>query len=123
MISGTVNQRGEMVIPLEVLDAALVPHQFLFVVDTGFTGTVTLPAATIASLGLTWINNTPMGLADGSTVWFAVYEATVIWDGTPRDSVVRAVAGAPLVGMYLLQGYDLRARLEPGGAVEIELIP
>jgi hypothetical protein len=56
-------------------------------------------------------------------VRFDFYSATVLWDGVPRRILVHAIDAPPLLGMTLLDGYDLRARVRPGGTVEIEAIP
>jgi hypothetical protein len=47
----------------------------------------------------------------------------VVWDGVPCQIFVHAIDAPPLLGMTLLADHDLRARLRPGGAVEIEAIP
>ena len=116
MISGSVNARHEILIRVPVHDAAAREQQVEAILDTGFTGSLTLPPALIASLGLPWRSL-------GSVEQFDVYAATVVWDGTPRRVLVQAIDAAPLLGMALLVGYDLRARVIDGGAVAIEAIP
>jgi clan AA aspartic protease len=123
MILGTVNARIEMSIQLPVRDVAGREHDIEFVIDTGYTGPLTLPTATIATLGLPWHSKVTVVLGNGASIVVDVHEVTVVWDGTPRDTFVRAIDTGPLVGMVLLQGHDLRARLELGGSVEIEAIP
>ena len=85
------------------------------VLDTGFNGALTLPSATILQLGLPWASRASVALADGSIGEFDVYDATVIWDGVPRSITVDVMDTAPLLGMRLLVGYDLRARVLNGG--------
>jgi clan AA aspartic protease len=93
------------------------------VIDTGFSGDLTLPTAIIASLGLTWLGREPRILADGSTDLFDVYSATVVWDGQPRPIEVQAPNTQPLVGMNLLHRHSLRMEVVNGGSVEIIALP
>lgn len=123
MILGTVNAHCELVVPLRLLDSSGQEHSINFVVDTGFNGTLTLPAVMVAQFGLVWNSAVRTTLGDGSTVWLDRYEATVLWDGSPQHTLVQAVAHSALLGIGLLAGHDLRARIEDGGTVEIEAIP
>ena len=56
-----------------------------FVIDTGFTGFLTLPPAIVAALNLPFLRRISANLADGSRIFLSVYIATIVWDGTPRD--------------------------------------
>jgi clan AA aspartic protease len=123
MITGTVNARHELLIRLPVRNAAGKEQEVEAVLDTGFSGSLTLPPAVIANLGLLWISRESGGLADGTVVQFDLYVATVVWDGVVRPILVQAIGTTPLLGMELLIGYDLRIRVAVGGLVEIEAIP
>jgi predicted aspartyl protease len=123
MITGTVNARHEIVIRLPVRDAAGQEQEVETILDSDFTGSLTLPPTMIANLGLPWRSRGQAILANGSVEQFDIYAATVIWDGVPRPVLLQAIDCAPLLGMKLLVGYDLRARIVPGGTVEIEAIP
>ena len=46
-------------------------------------------------------------LADGSEAAFNVYGVSVRWDGQPRYVETGAVGLSPLLGMAMLDGYDL----------------
>jgi predicted aspartyl protease len=122
MITGTVNARHEILIRLPVRDTTGTDQDIGTILDTGFNGALTLPPALIASLGLAWRSRTTAVLANGSIEQFDLYAATV-WDGVPRSILVQAIDTAPLLGMALLAGYDLRIRVAAGGSVEIEAIP
>jgi clan AA aspartic protease len=123
MITGTVNGRFEIVIKLPVPDSAGQEHEVEAILDTGFNGSLTLPPSLIGSLGLSWRSRTSAILANGQVEQFDVYVATVIWDGVPRLILVQAINNPPLLGMALLAGYDLRARLIVGGSVQVEAVP
>jgi clan AA aspartic protease len=77
------------------------------VIDTGFNGYLTLPAATITSLQLEWLCREEGTLADGSTEIFDVYIALILWDGNWRKVEVDAANAAPLIGMALLEKHVL----------------
>jgi clan AA aspartic protease len=93
------------------------------VVDTGFSGSLTLPPAVIARLGLLWRTRGSATLANGSVDQFDIYAATVLWDGAPRNILVEAADTDPLVGMRLLHRHDLRMQVIEGGTVTIEALP
>ena len=93
------------------------------VIDTGFDGSLTLPLAYIMSLGLPWRRRGRALLADGTESLFDIYEATVVWDGTPRRIAVDAADTNPLIGMSLLYGYELTIQAVEGGHVMIQALP
>ncbi len=123
MIIGVVHANLNAVIPLEVQGAGGAMRQLDAVIDTGFTGFLTLPPAEIAALGLTWLSRDQGQLADGSIRLFDVYRAVVMWDCQLRSVTLEAIDAVPLVGMELLQGYDLRVRVTVGGSVVVEAVP
>jgi clan AA aspartic protease len=92
------------------------------VIDTGYTGFLSLPSEIIIALNLPWTGIDRGTLGDGSEVTFEVYAATVIWNGEYRNIPVNEAETDPLVGMSLLYGYDLRIQAVEGGGVTIEAI-
>ena len=46
-----------------------------------------------------------------------------MWDGRPRRIAVDEASTAPLVGMALLDGYELNVQVRNGGSVSIKLLP
>ena len=89
-------------------------------VDTGYTASLTLRAASIAALGLRWQTVDRVTLADGSECIFAVYEAKVVWDGKLRRILVDEADTDPLVGMRLLRGHELKMQVRYRGKVTIK---
>ena len=92
-------------------------------IDTGFDGTLTLPSADIIALGLPWRRRGRALLADGTESVFDIYEATVMWDGILRRVAVDAADIASLIGMRLLDGYELTIQAVVGGQVTIKVLP
>jgi clan AA aspartic protease len=93
------------------------------VIDTGFSGFLTLPIDIISALGLSWEGRDIATLGDGTSCTFEVYLAVVIWDGQYREIYVNESETVPLIGMRLLRGYDLRIQTIEGGTVAIEALP
>lgn len=123
MIRGTVNARLEALIRLRVRGPGGAELNMDTVVDSGFTSSLTLPSAAVASLGLARQSGGSVVLGDGSIRSFAVYAAEVEWDGNWRPVLVSGIGSEVLMGMRLLAGHALRVAVVPGGAVEIEPLP
>ena len=64
----------------------------------------------------------PCTLADGSESVFDIYEATVDWDGETRRVPVDEAETAPLIGMSLLEGYELTVQVQRGGSVTVKAL-
>ena len=93
------------------------------VIDTGFTGFLTLPAQLIATLALAFASTTRATLGDGSEVRMDVFEGTVLWDNQERHVPILAAAGDALLGMSMLSGYRMTLDVEDGGSVVVEALP
>jgi clan AA aspartic protease len=123
MFTGVVNAILEATIRFPIHDSTGQQVDVQANVDTGFNMCLTLPLNVIMSLGLVWVSRRTAILADGSTHHWETYEATVLWDGTLRNIELYAVDADSLVGMKLLEGYELRAEIKVGGLVTIEALP
>ena len=120
MIEGVVNSAYEAVIPLSLRGPAGQAQEVEAVIDTGFTGFVTLPPSLVAELGLVFMGTSEATLADGSEVSFDAYDVTVLWEGQPRDVLIDEADTTPLVGMLLLDRHNLNIDVENGGRVLIQ---
>ena len=117
MITGVVTERREAVIRVKVLGSAGQDREIEAVIDTGFDGWLSLPPSIVAQLGLAWHRRGRALLADGSESVFDIYEATVEWDGQLRRIPVDEAETFPLVGMSLLEDYELVVQVQRGGNV------
>ena len=120
MITGTVNADYEAIIRLHVQGPTGQTQDFDALIDTGFNGFLTLPPALITALGLTRRSRGRAQLANGREALIDIYGVTVFWDGQPQYVEADAVDTMPLVGMALLDGYDLHIQVTVGGQVVIQ---
>jgi clan AA aspartic protease len=122
MMNGIVNQNYEATIRLVVSNESKQTQLIDAVIDTGFTGFLTLPMTVITDLNLRLYSREEGTLGDGSTCILDVYSGLVIWDGEYRYIDVNAAETDPLVGMSLLYGYRMQLDAIEGGTVTIQAL-
>ena len=120
MIEGMVNAAHEAVLTLALQGSAGQTRDIEAVIDTGFTGFLTVTPALAAELGLPFEGTGRATLADGSEATFPYYGVAVLWDGRTRYVEADAADTTPLVGMRLLDSHSLYVEVEDGGRVVIE---
>lgn len=120
MIEGVVNAALEAVVTLPLQGPDGHVREVEAVIDTGYSGFLTLPPALTAELGLDFRGNGHAYLANDAEVEFDVYGVTVLWDSQLRDIEADATGSTPLVGMLLLEGHDLSVQVRDGGRVVIQ---
>jgi clan AA aspartic protease len=120
MMQGIVDQNCEATIRLVVGDTGSQRQMVDAVIDTGFTGFLTLPLSVLTILNLRAYRREEGTLGDGSTCIFDVYRGLVIWDGELRQIDINASETAPLAGMSLLYGYRMQLDAIEGGIVTIQ---
>ena len=91
-------------VTIEIMDAEGRLRPVEVVLDTGFTGYLTLPPETIRQLGLTSVGQRTFELANGELYEFETYLAQVSWHARLTDAVVLRSDSEPLLGMALLWG-------------------
>jgi clan AA aspartic protease len=123
MITGQVTADREAEVRLTIRGPHGAELEIDTIVDTGFTGSLTLPLALITTLGLVYQHATPAILADGSIVMCDAFEATVLWEGQGRQVLVHEASGDVLLGMSLLYGSRMTLDIVDGGTVTIEPLP
>ena len=92
---------------LEIIDAEGCPSPVEMVLDTRFTGCLTLPTATIRQLGLSHVGHRTLEMDGEALLDAEAYLVPVSLQGHLTDVLVLRSDGAPLVGMSLL----LRSRI------------
>ena len=119
VIEGRVNAAYKAAIPLQLRGPAGQEQEVEAVIDTGFTGSVTLPPSLVAELGLVFMGTGGATLTDRSEVSFDAYAVTVLWEGQPRDVLIDEADTTPLAGMLLPDRHDLNIDVEGGERVLI----
>ena len=122
MITGIVNADFEAIISLSICDFEGKIYTQDAVVDTGFNGWLSLPPDLIDQLDLKWKRRGRAILGDGSECIFNVYEAVVVWDGDHLTIPIDEADSEPLVGMSLMEGYQLTVQVFEEGSVEIRKV-
>ena len=119
MTYGKVADIRKPFVPITVLDSHSNPHTIQFILDTGFTGQLLLPNRYIERLGLSiteWIDARP---ATGEFVKVPYAEATVVWQGVPRQAEILQLDSEPLLGMEFLWNHRITIDAVVDGAVSI----
>ena len=120
MIEGVVNAAREAVVTLYLQEPEGRTRDIEAVVDTGYSGFLTLPTPLVTELGLPFAYMGQAILANDAHVDFDVHYVTVLWDGQPRDIEADATGSTPLVGMLLLDRHNLNIDVVDGGRVVIQ---
>ena len=120
MIQGVVNDALEAVVTLSLRGPTGQARDIEAVIDTGYSGFLTLPTGLVTELGLPFAYIGRAFLANDDEVSFDVHDITVLWDGQPKQIKADASGSTPLVGMLLLEKHDLNIEVESGGRVVIQ---
>ena len=120
MIEGVVNAALEAVLRLPIRDPSGWTREIEAVIDTGYSGFLTLPLALVAELELPYFTSGTAFLADGAEVRFDVHDVVIVWGGRTRYIRVDATGNRPLIGMSLLYRYNLYLEVVEGGRVVIQ---
>ena len=121
-MQGIVNLQREATLTVVVGNSNQQLQAIEAVIDTGFTGFLSLPAAIITTLNLPWTASDIVTLGDGSETLFDLYTAVVIWDGQYQNIYIAESETEPLLGMAMLYGYRLQVDAVEGGIVKIEAL-
>lgn len=122
MITGKITVHQEAVIELEV-GSSNQSEKIEAVIDTGFTGYLTLPSALVNRLNLQEAGEQRAILGDENRVVLKRHIAKVLWHGAGRNVYVLQAEGGPLVGMSLLYGSRLILDVVTDGNVTIDALP
>ena len=123
MISGIVNLRNEGIVRLRLRGPGGIESDVDFIVDSGFTASLTLPMTMVTALDLARDSASSAVLADGSIREFDVFVGELAWGGTWRKVMISAVGNESLLGMRVMAKHKLVIDVVPGGSVEILPLP
>jgi len=120
VITGQVTAELEARLTIRVRSETRTEIAVESIVDTGFSGFLTLPVAIISALQMQRQGFTHIRLADGNHVGVNLYEGQVWWNDRWRPITIQESEGDPLLGMELLRNHDLFVKVIAGGEVTVE---
>ena len=85
MINGRVSAELDSLVTIEIRNGQGGLQAVEVVVDTGFNGESALPSDLVQSLGLEYIDDVPVVLADLQQRPVRAYEGVVSWHGRHRE--------------------------------------
>ena len=124
MITGYVNEKYQLVIPISLPDLPTRDlHHFSAIVDTGLDHYLALPRTVVQQLGLPIISEQNLVTASEEVRPFPVCRGAILWDDNPIPIQILVSETQTLVGNRLLAGCYLAAVMVPGGRVTINRLP
>jgi len=111
MMTGIVREM-QLVLPVVFVlaDGSQVTREL--VVDTGFTGGLSLPLEMVQELSLVFLHDFGATLADGTEGKYPLYSSVIQWHSEEKNVAAFALGDRPLLGTALLEGNDLFARFK-----------
>lgn len=119
MIVGAMNAHREAIVRLVVIGPQGRKREIEAVLDTGYTGSLTLPSPLVSELALPFRGRGSVVLGDGSETEFDIHQATLVWAGQQRVAAIDVAETDPLLGMGLLLGNELTVQVMAGGPVTV----
>jgi clan AA aspartic protease len=116
---GYVNGNREAIIQIALVGDNTKLKSIKAVIDTGFTGELTLPKAITDELGFPLRGFQEVVLGDGSLQYFEMCAGLVIWNGQKKRIAINVIGTESLVGMGLLENYKLEIETKVNGQVKI----
>jgi clan AA aspartic protease len=110
-------------VPLRIRAPGGPDYDLDAIIDTAFSGSLTLPPALISSLNLPFRARVSVQLGDGTIGQFDSYDVEIEWDGAWIPLTATEIDTAPLLGIGLLRRMELFIEFIPGGVVDITRIP
>ena len=107
---------------IEVTSEADLGVRMEALLDSGFTGAVSLPLRVVEELDLTWSGEHSVTLGDASEVGVDLYEGIVEFAGSRYRCAILCTGDVPTVGMHLMQEARICFEAVPGGTVSLASI-
>ena len=119
MIAGRVENR-QALIPITYRLPGQPDFVLEHVVDTGFTGQLTLPLTVVTAMGLPFLYAEDINLADDSAQRVQVHLATIVWEGQEFIARVHATGRRPLFGTFLMDRKELLIQFDNNGLMTLD---
>ena len=118
-MTGRANDSLEAEVAVELSNDAGQSISVAAIVDTGFTGALSISGRIADQLDWPVTEAVPIELADGSRRLILAYEGLVLWEGRRRAILALQTDGPVLLGMGLMLNERIVIDVRPGGPVEI----
>lgn len=118
-IMGICTSSLELVIDITVTNQHHNSVDLTAVIDTGFSGAVSIPTLVVKKLALPFVRHVTGYLADGSRCAVSLYSARVRCGTRNFEIEVAAADPHSLIGMQFLAGHKLFAQIIPGGPLTL----
>ncbi len=122
-IEGRCNTALELILELHVINDQQQAILVDAVIDTGFSGAVSVPKAVVDQLNLVFARRVVGNLADGSTTLVELYFARLLCGERLVDTEIAAAGTQALIGVQFLAGQRLTADFVLDGSVKLVPIP
>ena len=106
-------------VDIDIVGSNLIFQTLAVVVDTGYTGALTLPEPIAHGLGLRSTQRRYVTLASGQTEQVGACVARLLWNGQPIDVLTHMMGDKPMIGTTLLANCRLTVDWWDGGEVII----
>ena len=123
MITGRVDTDWQAIVPLVAKhrEPTKPDATIDFLIDTGFTGYLSLPPDWVQKLGLRVVDVQRGMTADGRVGYFETVDVGILWHGQPQ--LIRAqVLDEPLIGTRLLRSHQAHLRWVAGTTFELHRV-
>ena len=104
-------------VPIKIHHDQGQPKLVEALLDSGFSGMVSLPAETVKELELKYVRTQEVTLADGTLQAVEVFAGSVCFAGKWRKTSVLSTGDEATVGMGLISGGNISFDAVPGGDI------
>ena len=121
-MEGRCNDTLDLILELHVINDQRQAVVVDAVIDTGFSGAVSVPADVVNQLDLLFARQVVGYLADGSTTIVELYFARLLCGTRMVETEIAAAGTQALIGVQFLAGQRLTADFEINGSVYLQPI-
>ena len=114
VIEGECNSAQELILNLQIANDRQQVVEQLAVIDTGFSGAISVPQAVVDILSLPFARHVVGRLADGSSTVVPLYIAKIPCGLRIFEAEIVVAGNQCLVGCQFLAGQRLQAEFFPG---------
>lgn len=123
MISAQITLDNEALVYLKLIGNTGIQADIPFIIDTGFSGFLSLPQSWMDALGYPVNGSDRVTLADGSHIEVNLHDGKVVWDGQTKDVLIHCLGGDALIGMSIMSEYLLHLPIRISSTGTLTALP